>query len=145
MTINLKRMDARHRELLRSRVHPAQPTDSLSSSPSFPDAFPLIGCASSVPCCGFDTEICGNCSLADGHTICHKVTNNQLPQRCVVCQECGICKTGSGPTWLCRLSPLCRFGLHGAEVECDSQLVANCDRSSICSSQTDPRITYPSD
>ena len=114
MAINLNRLDARHRELWRSGVRPAQLIDYLCSSPSFPDALPLIGCASSFPGCGFDTEICGNCPLADGHSICHKVTNDQLHQRSVTC------KTRSGPTWLCRLSPLCRFRLHGAEVECGS-------------------------
>ena len=75
-------------------LHPAQTIDSLSSSPSFPHAFPLIGCESSFPRCGFDPEMCGRSPLTDGHLLCHQMTHNQLHRRFAVCQESGFARQG---------------------------------------------------
>ena len=115
-------MNARHPELLRSRVRLTQTIDSLRPSSAFPDAFPSVGCASSFPACGFDPEVCDGCSLANGHSLCHKMADDQLHSS--ICRLPGewICRTWPVPTWLCRLLVSCQFAPHHAKVEYGSNL-----------------------
>ena len=60
VSIDLNRVDARHREFLRLRVRLAQTVDSLGPSSAFPDALPLLCCTSPLPCCSFDHQV-GSC------------------------------------------------------------------------------------
>ena len=58
--VNLNRVIARHRELLRIRVHRAQTVNSLRPSHAFPDAFPLVCRISPLLRCSFDPQV-GSC------------------------------------------------------------------------------------
>ena len=119
VTMNLKRMDARHREILRDRVHPAK-NDRLSQLFAF-----LSRCVSIDWMRIFFSRLRFRSrdlwQLSHGTWALHLPQGDQRSTSSAICHLPGewICKTGSGPTWLCRLSP-CQFGLHRAAVDCDS-------------------------
>ena len=66
VSIDLNRVDARHREFLRLRFHLAQTVDSLGPSSAFPHALPLLCCTSPLPCCSFDPQVGSCCPQTNG-------------------------------------------------------------------------------
>ena len=66
VTVDLNRVNACHRELLRFGVHLEQAIESLGPSPAFPYAFPLACGASSFHRSRFDCQISGCCPQTDG-------------------------------------------------------------------------------
>ena len=87
MTVDLNRVNACHRELLRLGVRLAQAIDSLGPSPAFPYAFPLTCGTSPFPCSRLDPQISGCCPQTNGDSVSLKMADDQLSKGFVVCQK----------------------------------------------------------
>ena len=87
MTVDLNRVNACHRELLRLGVHLAQAIDSLGPSPAFPYALPLTCGTSPFARSRLDHQISGCCPQTNGDSVSLKMADDQFPKGFVICQK----------------------------------------------------------
>ena len=87
VTVDLNRVNACHRELVRLGVHLAQAIDSLGPSSAFPYALPLSCGTSPFPRSRFNLQISGCCPQTNGDSVSLKMADDQFPKGLVVCQK----------------------------------------------------------